>query len=167
VTGQTGLDSDIAITLRELERNAAVNKTLFEDYLQRAKITQEQSTFEAREARVITTCAASRWAEFSAEARYMTIALVIGLLLGVGGAYAKEKLNSGLRRRDRLKAFWSFPLLTSVRSDGAARLTVDGKVITIPLYPAARPLSRYSEAIRGLRSGIAMTDVDSPPRSSK
>src|SRR3954470_4186767 len=41
VTGQTGVDSSIAITLRELERTATVNKSLFEDYLQRAKITQE------------------------------------------------------------------------------------------------------------------------------
>src|SRR5262249_20483075 len=53
-TGQTSIDDTTAIRLRELERTAAVNKSLFEDFLQRAKLTQEQSTFEAREARVIT-----------------------------------------------------------------------------------------------------------------
>src|SRR5205085_9879815 len=54
VTGQTGIDDRTAITLRELERTAAVNKSLFEDFLQKAKINQQQSTFEARDARVIT-----------------------------------------------------------------------------------------------------------------
>ena len=54
VTGQTDLDASKAITLRELERNAAVNKSLFEDFLQRSRVTEEQSTFEARDARVIT-----------------------------------------------------------------------------------------------------------------
>ena len=53
-TGQTGAEDKTAITLRELERTAAVNKTLFENFLQKAKITQEQSTFDAQDARVIT-----------------------------------------------------------------------------------------------------------------
>src|SRR4029077_13862969 len=33
-TGQGGLDSDDAVRLRELERTAAVNKSLFDDFLQ-------------------------------------------------------------------------------------------------------------------------------------
>jgi polysaccharide biosynthesis transport protein len=46
-TGQGELDNVDAVKLRELERTAAVNKTLFEDFLQKAKITNEQSTFRA------------------------------------------------------------------------------------------------------------------------
>src|SRR5262249_47937258 len=53
-TGQGGLDSEDAVRLRELERTAAVNKSLFDDFLQKAKITDEQSTFRARDVRVIT-----------------------------------------------------------------------------------------------------------------
>ena len=52
-TGQGELDNDDAVKLRELERTAAVNKTLFEEFLQKAKITDEQSTFRARDVRVI------------------------------------------------------------------------------------------------------------------
>ena len=37
VTGQTGADDRTAITLRELERTATVNKSLFENFLQKAK----------------------------------------------------------------------------------------------------------------------------------
>src|SRR5262249_21948439 len=40
-TGQGGLDNDDAVRLRELERTAAVNKSLFEDFLQKAKISEE------------------------------------------------------------------------------------------------------------------------------
>ena len=36
-TGQGELDNDDAVKLRELERTAAVNKTLFEEFLQKAK----------------------------------------------------------------------------------------------------------------------------------
>src|SRR5262249_1841329 len=52
-TGQGGLDSDAAIRLRELERTAAVNKTLFEEFLQKAKISDEKSTFQTRDVRVV------------------------------------------------------------------------------------------------------------------
>src|SRR4029079_4829883 len=52
-TGQGGLDYDDSVRLRELERTAAVNKSLFEDVLQKAKITDEQSTFRPRDARVL------------------------------------------------------------------------------------------------------------------
>ena len=53
-TGQGGLDTQDAVRLRELERTAAVNKSLFEDFLQKAKVSEEQSTFRARDVRVIS-----------------------------------------------------------------------------------------------------------------
>ena len=46
----------------------------------------------------------------------------------------------------------------------AKELTVKGKVIQIPFYPAIMPLGRFSEAIRMLRSGIQMANVDNPPK---
>ena len=63
-TGQGELDNDDAVKLRELERTAAVNKTLFEDFLQKAKITDEQSTFRARDVRIIMP-AQPGWSELS------------------------------------------------------------------------------------------------------
>jgi capsular exopolysaccharide synthesis family protein len=164
VTGQSGLDNTTAITLRELERTAAVNKTLFEDYLQRAKLTQEQSTFEAREARVITPALPPGAPSSPQKMRYLGIALMIGLVLGVGGAVAKEMLNAGFTTPRQVEDILEVPLLTSVSRMEQRDLTVDGKVIPIPLYPAVKPLSRFAEAMRALRTGIAMTDVDNPPK---
>lgn len=164
VTGQTGIDNKTGITLRELERTAAVNKSLFEDFLQRAKITQEQSTFEAREARVITPALPPGGPSHPRNGRTMAIALVIGLFIGVGGALAKEKLNSGFTTPRQIEEILEVPLLTSVSRFEQRDLTVNGKVVQIPLYPAAMPLSRFSESMRALRSGIQMTDVDNPPK---
>jgi capsular exopolysaccharide synthesis family protein len=164
VSGQSGVDSKTAITLRELERTAAVNKTLFEDYLQRAKVTQEQSTFEAREARVITPALPPGAPSFPQRSRYLATALVIGLFLGIGGAVAKELLNAGFTTPRQIEEMLELPLLTSIARMDQRDLMQDGKSIPIPLYPAVKPLSRYSEALRGLRSGVAMTDVDHSPR---
>ena len=154
----------LEIRLRELERTAAVNKSLFEDFLQRAKITQEQSTFEAREARVITPALPPGAPSYPRKSQYLAINLLIGLLLGVGGAVAKELLNAGFTTPKQVEDILGLPLLTSVSLMRVRDLTIDGKLVPIHYYPVAKPLSRYSEAIRALRSGIQMTDVDHPPK---
>ena len=163
-TGQTSLDDSTAIRLRELERTAAVNKSLFEDFLQRAKITQEQSTFETHEARVINPALPPGGPSYPRKSQYLAINLLIGLLLGVGGAVAKEMLNAGFTTPKQVEDMLGLPLLSSVSLMSARDLTVDGKVLPIHYYPVVRPLSRFSESIRALRSGIQMTDVDHPPK---
>jgi polysaccharide biosynthesis transport protein len=163
-TGQTSIDDETAIQLRELERTAAVNKSLYEDLLQRAKITQEQSTFEAREARVITPALPPGAPSSPRKTQALGISLFVGLLLGIGGAVAKEMLNAGFTTPKQVENVLGLPLLSSVSHMEGRDLTVDGKVIPIHHYPNIRPLSRYSESVRALRSGIQMTDVDQPPK---
>jgi polysaccharide biosynthesis transport protein len=163
-TGQTSLDDTTAIRLRELERTAAVNKSLFEDFLQRAKITQEQSTFEAREARVITPALPPGGPSYPRRSQFMAVNLLIGLLLGVGGAVAKEMLNAGFTTTKQVEDMLGLPLLASTARMEPRDLSVDGKVVPIAYYPVVKPLSRFSETIRSLRSGIQMTDVDHPPK---
>jgi polysaccharide biosynthesis transport protein len=163
-TGQLDVDDRTAITLRELERTAAVNKNLFEDFLQRAKITQEQSTFEARDSRVITPASPPSVPSSPKKTQFMTLALIMGLFLGIGGAVAKDKLSGGFATPRQIEDMLQVPLLTSVNLMNKRDLTVKGKLIPLPLYASAMPLSRYSESIRALRSGIQMADVDDPPK---
>src|SRR5262249_40590367 len=93
-TGQGALDTGDSVKLREREGRAAVNKSLFEDLLQKAKITDEQSTFRARDIRVIMP--AQPGGQSSPNTRkILMIALFAGLGLGVGGAFAMEKLSAG------------------------------------------------------------------------
>jgi exopolysaccharide transport family protein len=163
-TGQSNLDDATAIRLRELERTAAANKTLFEDFLKQAKITQEESTFEPQDVRIITPALPPNLPSYPRKLQFFAITMFIGLLLGVGGALAKEKLNTGFTTPKQVEDVLGLPLLTSVNHLTARDLKIDKETIPIHEYPVARPLSRYSEAIRSLRSGIQMTDVDNPPR---
>jgi succinoglycan biosynthesis transport protein ExoP len=163
-TGQTNLDDATAIRLRELERTAAVNKTLFEDFLKQAKVTEEQSTFEPQEARIITPALVPISPSYPDKTRFLAVTLLIGLFCGVGGAFARDRLNSGFTTPKQVEDFLGLPLLTSVGRIGSHDLSVDGTKIPIHALPTVKPLSRYSEAIRSLRSGVQMTDVDNPPK---
>jgi polysaccharide biosynthesis transport protein len=163
-TGQGGLNYDDSVRLRELERTAAVNKSLFEDVLQKAKITDEQSTFRPREARVIMP--AQKGGQSSPNTRKILLnALFVGLGLGVGGAFAMEKLNAGFTTPRQVEDALGVPVLASVRRmDESKLLSKDGKAVPIVFYHVHHPLSPFSEAVRTLRSGIHMSDVDRPPK---
>jgi exopolysaccharide transport family protein len=165
VTGQTDLDAAKAITLRELERNAAVNKTLFEEFLQRAKVTEEQSTFEARDARIITPAQPPSAPSSPKSAQILIVSLLLGLTVGVGGAYLIELLNAGFTTPRQVEELLELPLLASISKMEARDLTVEGCVLTIPQYLTVKPLSRFSEAFRSLRSAVQMSEVDNPPKT--
>jgi succinoglycan biosynthesis transport protein ExoP len=162
-TGQGALDNDDAVRLRELERTAAVNKSLFEDFLQKAKITDEQATFRARDVRVITPAQAGGQS-FPEYRKVLLIALFIGIGLGVGGAAAIEVLKAGFTTTREVEESLGLPVLASVRQLTTSQLVNDGKSFPVPLYQLHHPLSPFSEAMRTLRSGIHMSDVDQPPK---
>src|SRR5262249_3259999 len=138
-TGQASLDDTTAIRLRELERTAAVNKSLFEDFLQRAKITEEQSKFEAREARVITPAVTPGGPSDSPKSKYFAVTLLMGLVLAFGSAFAKEMLDAGFTTTKQVEAELELPVLSSVTRMQERDLTVDGKVVPVTLYPVLKP----------------------------
>jgi len=163
-TGQTSIDDATAIRLRELERTAAVNKTLFEDFLQRGKVTEEQSTFQPQQARIITPALPPKMPSYPRKTMFLFVILAIGLVLGIAGAVAKEKLNRGFTMTKQVEDLLGLPVLASVSRLTDRQLTVSGSPVPIYELPGVKPLSRFSESIRSLRSGIHMTDVDSPPK---
>src|SRR5947209_6016666 len=112
-TGQGGLNYEDSVRLRELERTAAVNKSLFEDVLQKAKITDEQSTFRPRDARVIMP-AQTGGQSFPDARKGLLTALFVGLGLGVGGAFAMEMLNAGFTTPRQVEDAVGIPVLASV-----------------------------------------------------
>jgi exopolysaccharide transport family protein len=164
VTGEVGDNNSAVVTLRELERTAEVNRTLFEDFLKKSKITQEQSTFELRDARIVTPALRPGAPSSPKKDRFMTIVTMVGLFLGIGGALAKEKLNTSFTTPKEIEDQLESPLLSSIAAMPASELKVAGKQLKIPQLPIVKPLGRFSESIRAVRSGIQMSDVDHPPK---
>jgi capsular exopolysaccharide synthesis family protein len=162
-SGQGALDNDNAVKLRELERTTAVNKTLFEEFLQKAKITDEQATFRARDVRVIMPAQAGGQS-YPNTRKVLLSALLTGLGLGVGGALAMEMLRAGFTSPREVEEALGLPVLASVRRLKKNELVKEGKTIPVPFYQLHQPLSPFSESMRTLRSSIHMSDVDQPPR---
>jgi capsular exopolysaccharide synthesis family protein len=75
-----------------------------------------------------------------------------------------ELLKAGFTTPREVEDALGLPVLSSVRVMDKSKLLKDGKTIAVPLYQLHYPLSPFSEAIRTLRSGILMSDVDRPPK---
>ena len=91
-------------------------------------------------------------------------ALFLGLMAGVGGAYLLEILNAGFTTPRQVEDMLELPLLASLAKMDPASGGRGGAPLSLPEYPLAKPLARFSESVRSLRSAIQMSDVDSPPK---
>jgi succinoglycan biosynthesis transport protein ExoP len=164
MSGSNGLDNEVGIQLRELERTNSANKSLFESFLSRAKITQEQSTFQEREARLISPATAPFAPSFPRKTLVLSLVLIIGTLLGVGGSVALDMLNAGFTSPRQLEEKLALPVLASVPLLREPECKIDGVTVDPASYTYRKPLSRYAESIRALRMGVQMSDVDNPPK---
>jgi capsular exopolysaccharide synthesis family protein len=88
----------------------------------------------------------------------------VGALLGVAGAVALDMLNRGFLTSRELEVKLDVPVLATVPLLKKQDRTIDGQLLEIPEYLRLRPLSRYAEAIRAVRVGVQMSDVDNPAK---
>jgi exopolysaccharide transport family protein len=164
ISGASGLSNDVGIRLRELERINAANKTLFENFLSQAKITSAQSTFDVRDSRIISPASKPGAPSFPKKKLVLSLALVVGCLIGIGGGVALDMLNSGFTTQREIEEKLGIPVLASISLMPPADRTINGKVLDPSSYCHMKPLSRYAEAVRTLRMGVQMADVDDPAK---
>ena len=90
----SGGDNEVGVKLRELERTNLANKALFENFLNRAKLTQEQSTFEEPDARLISPALEPTVPSSPKTKIILAVSAVAGLLLGLGLAMIRDLLRA-------------------------------------------------------------------------
>lgn len=164
LSGATGTNDEVGVQLRALERTNEANKTIFDSFLSRAKISEEQTSFENSEARVITPAVKPNVPSFPRKDLVLSLALVVGLLVGTGGSVALEMLNSGFTTPKEIEEKLGVPVLASVVMLKESERTIEGKILDPFNYLRAKPLSRFAESFRAIRVGIQMSDVDHPAK---
>jgi capsular exopolysaccharide synthesis family protein len=90
-------------------------------------------------------------------ARNLTLAGVIGLLLGVGGAVLREMLDSTVKNAESLQRIVNAPVLATVPFDPTAKKA--------PVMIGRSRRSHRAEALRKLRTNLHFVDVDEPVRT--
>ncbi|ABS63521.1 Non-specific protein-tyrosine kinase [Parvibaculum lavamentivorans DS-1] len=163
IKGDAGTDNQALIQLRELEREAASSRTVYEAFLNRFKETSEQQGLQTPDTRIISAAIASSRPSYPNTKRFVGIGFVLALFIAIGIALLVEHFDNAIQSGSDIEQALDLPHLVSlpvVPSEKGA----DGKIMPPHDYLLAKPLSAFSESLRSLRSALQLSNVDNPPK---
>jgi capsular exopolysaccharide synthesis family protein len=157
--GQLAANNRATVRLRELEREAEASRTLYEDFLERFKETNESNDLAQPDARILTSASVPN----SPSAPKTTVNLILGVFFG-GAVAGALVLLSELRENhfltgDEIERAFGVPSIGSI-----PLLTGRGRKNPGD-YAIENPLSAFSESIRNLRASIVFADLDNPAKT--
>src|SRR5471032_1975720 len=146
--------------LKQLEREATSNRTLYESFLNRFKELREQQDIQRADARIL----AYAWPSGAPSSpQYKTglfAAFVVGCLLGMAGAIAAEKLDRVFRSASQVEKATGVAVLGMiplVKNTIGQRANIVSQVVD-------RTTSSAAEAMRAVFTAISLSNLDRPAR---
>jgi succinoglycan biosynthesis transport protein ExoP len=161
-TAQSNLANKTSVELHDLEETATVNRRLFEEFLKRSSSIHELSGDQARLGRIIAPATPPATSSSPRKLVILPIAALLGLALGVGGAWAKEVLDAGFTTSREAEELLGLPLLGSIIRIAPRASLISGCTAAFPR--SSKPNPRLSEAVRTLGMSIQMLEVERPPK---
>ncbi|MCS6877272.1 MAG: polysaccharide biosynthesis tyrosine autokinase, partial [Geminicoccaceae bacterium] len=158
---ETDKASQAEIKLRELERQVAVNRALYEQFLQRLKETREQQQLAAANAKVVAYAKPPESPSSRPPLFWVVAGLLVSSLAGTGLAWVVERLDNAVRSGKEIERLFGVPCLGLVPWVSPALARRHGGLAG---YIVAKPLSIYAEAIRQVFTALRLTNIDRPPR---
>jgi len=148
------------IKLSELQARSTSAHQLYDAFLGKFKETQGQEGIQTPDARVISKAMVPGIPALPNKTRDLELALLGGLLAGLGVAYLLERLDSGVRTTAQIETMLGVPVLSTLPElkgvERAGQQAADRVV--------DKPLSSFAEAVRGLQMGLALSNVDRAPK---
>ncbi|BCX18931.1 MAG: hypothetical protein KatS3mg117_2613 [Geminicoccaceae bacterium] len=149
------------IKLRELERQVAVNRALYEQFLQRLKETREQQQLAAADAKVVARAKPPEKPSSQPPLFWVLAGLLVSSMAGTGLAWAIERLDNTIRSGKEIERLYGLPCFGLVPYVSPSVTRKHGGLAG---YLVAKPLSIYAETIRQIFTALRLSNVDRPPR---
>ena len=144
---QSATLSQADVKLRELEREAQANRTLFEQFLNRAKETTEQQSLQIADARIVAPALAPLRPDRPGTFLLIALAACSGLISGVGLVLILEQLRQGFRSVQEVAQFLSVPSIGMLAMQEPA--TTERSVAA--RFALDHPNSAYARNLRAIR----------------
>lgn len=159
--GDLSSNSSASVRMRELEREAAASRQVYESYLQRYQEIADQDQLNTSDARLLSY-ANEPTSPSSPKLRIsLALAIAIGLLLGLGAGVAIEIIDQSVKSADDLEAKVGYPAIASIPTISKRMLRQMPLADRHPAgYLIGRPMSAFTEALRVLRTVIVYSKLD-------
>jgi len=153
--------NDIAeVQLRDLERQAQANRTLYENFLTQFKQTQSQDSFQQPDADIISHAPVPTLPSFPQKPVLILLSALTSFIIGILLALVCQNLDVAIRSMDQVRSLLKVHPLGMVPALGGIRRPGNRPESEV----LDRPLSAYAEAIRSIHTNLMLSDVDARPR---
>ena len=149
------------VRLRELERNAEVSRTFYEEFLTTYREANEQEAVTEADARILSYATLPDKAALPK----IPLNLMLGLVLGVAAAASLvlllELLDNRVSSGEEVEENFGQPFL------GNVPLLPGGLGSSKPhpaRYLVTHPMSAFAESMRNLRAAVKFADIDNPAK---
>jgi exopolysaccharide transport family protein len=159
--GTLSANNNASVRLNELQRDADSVKTLYQSYLDRFKQTTAQQGIEETDARILSRAEVP----LRPSSPNVPLNFALGILLGIAAAVAAaaiaELLDRGLASGDDVERELGVPSLVGIpHLLSVTDLKGRQRSIRPTDFIVEKPLSRFAEAFRTLRTSIVYSNLD-------
>jgi capsular exopolysaccharide synthesis family protein len=164
-SGQLANNNEDQVRLRELEREAAAARAVYESFLQRSHEIAGQGAMGDITARVVSDASPPRMPSSPRPLLGIVAALLAGLIAGALAGLGAEALDDSLKSTDEIEQDIGVPALAVVPKIPARAFRLLAPEDRHPAaYLVEKPLSPYAEAFRVLRTSVQYANL---PRVTK
>lgn len=160
------------VRLRELERDATANRTLYESFLERFKASGEQKSIAEADARIVSAAKIPTQQNSPNLLLNILLGLVLGFIFGFGMIFVVEVLDRKISSIDEIEILSGqsliglIPLINNNFKQTLSSL-MTGKPRkdeknTLFDYIIIKPFSAFAESFRTIRTTILLSNPDNP-----
>jgi exopolysaccharide transport family protein len=161
IEGQSGQQNQLKVKLAALQSASSSAKSMYEAFLSKLNQTQDQQGIQTPDARIISRAEVPIIPSYPNKLLVIGVAIPGGFLLGLIFAFMMERLDSGFRTTYQVENLLGLPVLATIpevfstQNDKAARAA--DRIVD-------KPMSSFSESIRGLQLALTLSNVDKRPK---
>ncbi len=160
---QQSISKEVAVKLRDLEREAETSRRIFETFLGRYKQTVETQDLHLPDARIVERADVPFGPMAPKRKQIALIGLVLGLGLGTGLALLLELMRTGVSRAEEVQTLLGVPLLATLpmlkrQSDGLGDPLLAARLVL------ARPNGSFARAVFKMCDQLERQRHDASPR---
>jgi exopolysaccharide transport family protein len=164
--------NESAIEYTILKRDVDSNRTLYEGLLEKLKEAGVTAGLRSNNFRIIDAARVPTAPSEPNVPRNLSFALVLGLISGVGLAFALENMDNTVRTPEQAQAISGLPSLGMIPlGSKSANLGAAGKRLALTPSKEAvetvtqiRPQSQMAESYRALRTSLLLSNLGAPPK---
>jgi polysaccharide biosynthesis transport protein len=154
---QSALSGPAEVQLRELEREADANRTLYESFLVRVKETELQQQLIQPDARVVSPAGVPQAPSSRSVLFFALIGFTGSLFIGSSLAMVLDQMDSALRTRRQVEELLGVKALGLVPAVQDADPNLSG-------YLGSKPGSAYAEGVRTVYTQLRLANAAAPPK---